>query len=170
MSPRRPSAKILETSSLGDQSGPILVIAYGNTLRRDDGAARRVAEELEALASPQIEVISCDLLMPELADAVSRAERVVFVDAEANSTGPTRARKIVAAESSQLMAHHASPSVILALARDVFGKMPPAWLVTIPGHDFGIGEELSKTALRGVKRALGLIQKIQLLAGRSAER
>jgi hydrogenase maturation protease len=170
MSPRRPTRKVLEGSSPGNQSGPVLVIAYGNTLRRDDGAARRVAEELEAMVLPRFQVISCDLLMPELAEAVSHAERVIFVDAEANSTGAARARTVVPAESSQLMAHHASPSVILALARDVFGKAPAAWLVTIPGRDFGIGEELSKTALRGMTRALRLIQEIQLRAGLSGER
>jgi hydrogenase maturation protease len=153
---------------LHDTGGAVTVVAYGNTLRSDDGVARRLAEELEELALPQIQVISCDLLLPELAEAVSRAERVIFVDAEVNSTEPVRAHKLVAAESSQLMAHHASAAVILALARDVFGRMPEAWLVTIPGSNFGIGEELSELAILGKKEALELIQGIQLRAVRWA--
>jgi hydrogenase maturation protease len=170
MSSRKSPPASSEPPQLQDRGGPVTVIAYGNTLRSDDGVARRVAEELEALELPQIQVISCDLLLPELAEPVSRAERVIFVDAEANSAGPVRAHKVVAAESSQLMAHHASATVILALARDVFGHAPEAWLVTIPGRDFGIGEGLSEIATRGKKRALELIQAIQLRAGSDAER
>ncbi len=162
MSPRKPTRIVSKASPLRDQGNSTLVIAYGNTLRSDDGVARRVAEELEELALPQMQVISCDLLLPELAETVSRAERVIFVDAEVNTKEPVRAHRLVAAESSQLMAHHASASVILALARDVFGQVPQAWLVTIPGRDFGIGEELSQVALRGKKRALELIRSIQL--------
>jgi len=152
-------------TQIQDKGSAVTVVAYGNTLRSDDGVARRLAEELEELALPQIRVISCDLLLPELAEAVSRAERVIFVDAEANSTEPVRAQKLLAAESSQLMAHHASAAVILALARDVFGRMPEAWLVTIPGSNFGIGEELSELATQGKKMALELIRAIQLRAG-----
>lgn len=153
-----------------NQGGPTLVIAYGNTLRKDDGVARKVADELEALALPQMQVISCDLLLPELAEPVASASQVIFVDAETNSTTPVRARRIFAAESSQLMAHHASPSIILALARDVFGRVPQAWLVTIPGQDFGIGEGLSEVAAQGGIRALELIREIQLRADCGVER
>jgi hydrogenase maturation protease len=164
MSPSEFTPACAKPPQFQNSGGPVTVVAYGNTLRSDDGVARRLAEELEELGLPQIQVISCDLLLPELAEAVSRAERVIFVDAEVNSTEPVRAHKVVAAESSQLMAHHASAAVILALARDVFSRAPEAWLVTIPGQDFGIGEGLSEIATRGKKRALELIQAIQLRA------
>ena len=170
MSPRKPTRIAAKATPLRDRGSPTLIIAYGNTLRSDDGVARRVAEELEELALPQMQVISCDLLLPEIAETVSRAERVIFVDAEVNSKERVRARKLVAAESSQLMAHHASATVILALARDVFGWVPEAWLVTIPGQNFGIGEELSKAAIKGKKRALELIRSIQLRADCVPER
>jgi hydrogenase maturation protease len=170
MSPRNSNRMASIPSLLRDQSGYTLVIAYGNTLRSDDGVARKVAEELEELALPQMQVISCDLLLPELAEPVARAEQVIFVDAEVNSKEPVRAHKIVAAESSQLMAHHASATIILALARDVFGRVPEAWLVTIPGREFGIGEALSEIATRGKERALELIQAIQLRVDCGVER
>jgi hydrogenase maturation protease len=134
-----------------------LLVACGNTLRRDDGVAREVAVEVESLELPSLQVVSCDLLLPELADPVSKASQVIFVDAVADSTRPTRIDKVSPAESPQILAHHASPEIILALARDVFGHSPTAYLVTIPAEDFGIGEGLSPLASRGKQEALRLI-------------
>ena len=59
----------------------LLVIGYGNTLRRDDGVGPHVAEAIAALALPGVEALVCPLLTPELAEAIARARRVVFVDA-----------------------------------------------------------------------------------------
>jgi hydrogenase maturation protease len=135
----------------------ILLLACGNTLRRDDGVGRAVATEIERLKLPGVEVISCDLLLPELADQVSSVNQVIFVDAVADASRQTRIEEVKPAESPQLMAHHASPGILLALARDVFGHCPSASLVTIPASDFGIGEELSETAHQGMQQALDLI-------------
>ena len=52
------------------------------------------------------------------------------------------------------MAHAASPPTLLALARDVFGHAPEAWLITVPVEDLGIGEGLSPLAQRGFERAV----------------
>jgi hydrogenase maturation protease len=137
----------------------ILLLACGNTLRRDDGVGRAVAVEIERLDLPGVEVISCDLLLPELADQLSSADEVIFVDAVADASRQTSIEEVKPAESPQLMAHHASPGILLALARDVFGHCPRAFLIAIPASDFGIGEELSETARRGMQQALDLILK-----------
>ena len=63
-----------------------LVIGYGNTLRADDGLGPAVAERLGSeWADEDVGVLSCQLLTPELAEPVSRAEIVVFIDAAAAS-------------------------------------------------------------------------------------
>ena len=60
----------------------VLIIAYGNPLRSDDGVGWIVAEELRRrLASPEVEVLQLQQLLPEVAESVSRAETVIFVDA-----------------------------------------------------------------------------------------
>ncbi len=58
-----------------------LVIGYGNDLRCDDGAGRAVADRIEAMALPGVEVRSVQQLAPELALDIACAETVVFVDA-----------------------------------------------------------------------------------------
>jgi hypothetical protein len=46
----------------------LLVIGYGNSLRRDDGVGPRVAEAVEALQLPGVRTLTCQLLTPEFAD------------------------------------------------------------------------------------------------------
>src|ERR1017187_3510571 len=112
----------------------LLVIGYGNTLRRDDGVGPRVADAVAALALPGVHELACPLLTPELADPVSRAHLAVFVDAAVDAPREVQMRKLAPADTSQIMAHAASPAILLALARDVFGHAPAAWLLTIPAE------------------------------------
>ena len=132
---------------------------YGNTLRRDDGVGPRVAEAVAALGVAGVRALACPLLTPELAEVVSQAQVVIFVDAAVDSPREVQFRKLVPADSSQIMAHAASPATLLALARDVFGHAPEAWWLTIPVEDLGIGEEFSSLAKRGFERAVQEIRK-----------
>jgi hydrogenase maturation protease len=66
---------------------PLLIIGYGNPLRGDDGLGVEVACCLkEIIRDESVEVLSQHQLMPELADPVSRASLVVFVDARVGDT------------------------------------------------------------------------------------
>src|SRR5512140_3275946 len=102
-----------------DNTGHLLLIGYGNTLRSDDGVGPRVIEAVAALKLPNVSTLSCDLLTPELADPISRAEQVVFVDAALDAPREVQLRPLAPAGSSQIMAHAADPRTLLALARDV---------------------------------------------------
>ncbi len=138
----------------------LLVIGYGNTLRRDDGVGPKVADAVAALGVPGVRALACPLLTPELAETVSHASVVIFVDAAVDAPREVRTRSLTPAASSQVMAHAASPATLLALARDVFGHAPKAWWLTIPVEDIGIGEELSHSARRGLKVALEEIKRL----------
>jgi hydrogenase maturation protease len=133
----------------------ILVIGYGNTLRGDDGVGPRVAEAVGNLHLPGVRTLICPLLTPELADPISRAEKVIFVDAAVDAPQEVAWRKLQPDESSQIVAHAADPRKMLALARDVFGHAPEAWWLTIPAVDLGFHEELSPT----VQRSFGVAVK-----------
>jgi hydrogenase maturation protease len=132
----------------------ILIIGYGNTLRRDDGVGPGVAEAVAALDLPAVRTLACPLLTPELAEPVSQARVVIFVDAAVDAPREVQLRALAPAEHSQVMAHAASPATMLALARDVFGHAPEAWLITIPVEDLGIGDEFSPLAQRGFETAV----------------
>ena len=137
----------------------LLVIGYGNTLRGDDGVGPKVADAVAALGLPGVQVLACPLLTPELAEAVSRAAVVIFVDAAVDAPREVQMRKLAPAVSSQVMAHAASPATLLALARDVFGHAPEAWWLTVPVEELGMGEELSVLAQRGFEVAMAEVKK-----------
>jgi hydrogenase maturation protease len=136
-----------------------LVIGYGNTLRRDDGAGAKVAEALSALKLPGVRTVSCHQLTPELAEPISRAREVVFVDAGVNLEA-IELRELQLADDEPTMAHAANPGALLGLARRVFGRCPPAWSLGIPATDIGFGDQMSPQAEAACQQALGRIQRL----------
>lgn len=141
-------------TSCPDPRTRLLVIGYGNTLRGDDGVGPRVAEAVEELELPGVRTLIRVLLTPELAEPISQAHSVIFVDASLEPSAEVQLRALAPAASSQVIAHAAAPSTLLALARDVFGHTPKAWLLTIPAENLEIGEELSAKARGGFARAV----------------
>jgi len=137
-----------------------LVLGYGNTLRQDDQAGPLVVDEVEALALPGVRTIACAQLCPEHAQEVAQAAAVVFVDAQ---VGPGRSvflRRVLPGETPQLITHTAEPPTLLAIAREVYGRCPPAWLLTIPAESFGFGTEVSPLAREGVAVAVAEITEL----------
>jgi len=138
----------------------LLVIGYGNTLRRDDGVGPKVAETVGALRLPGVRTLISQQLSPEHAEPISQARVVIFVDAAVDAPNEVQLRKLEPNESSQLMAHAANPRTMLALARDVFGHSPEAWWLTIPAVKLGFGEELSPETAAGFSEAVRRIQSL----------
>lgn len=145
----------------------ILVIGYGNTLRRDDGVGPRVAEAVEALRLPGVRTLVCQQLSPEHADPISLADTVVFVDAAVDAPTEVQFRRLEPGDTTQLMAHAADPRTMLALSRDVFGHVPKAWWLTIPAVEMSFGEDLSPEAERGMSEAVGRIRKLAVFKAES---
>lgn len=146
--------------SAGRPITDLLVIGYGNTLRRDDGVGPKVAEAVAELNLPGVCSFACAQLTPELAEPIAHAKRVVFVDAAVDSPREVQLRKLAPAGASQIMAHAADPRTMLALARDLYGRAPTAWWLTIPVEELGFGEELSVLAKAGIGTALDAIRDL----------
>jgi hydrogenase maturation protease len=140
-----------------------LVIGYGNTLRRDDGVGVEVAQTIAAMNLPGVEVVTRHQLVPELAAAISRAQAVIFVDADVTASSQAELRSIEAVRSGQIMAHATSPHSLLALSKEVLGSSPKAWVLSIPVEDFSFGFGLSPRAQEGALAAVKLIR--DLVAG-----
>lgn len=138
---------------------PYLVIGYGNTLRHDDGVGIDVAEAIAAMNLPGVKVIVRQQLAPELAAPISESRCVIFVDADQTVKDGPELRPIEASASGQVMAHAANPHSLLALARELFGRHPKAWLLSVPVEDFRFGVGLSHRSQAGLRAATQLIQE-----------
>jgi len=64
----------------------VLIIGYGNPLRGDDGAGWQAAGILkERIRDERVQVVRSHQLMPEMAEAISRARKVIFIDADCDN-------------------------------------------------------------------------------------
>lgn len=137
----------------------ILVIAWGNPLREDDGVAWHVLEGLRALRPrpelPQLRLRHAHQLTPEMAECVSRAAGVVFVDARRDGTpGDVRCHEVTPSGGTNPLAHSLSPEALLLYAQSLYGRAPTSAIVSIAGERFGMGEDLSPVVRTAVPRAV----------------
>jgi hydrogenase maturation protease len=117
-----------------------LLIACGNSLRGDDGIAHEVLRLVECGQGYQVRHVH--QWVPELAEEISRFQRVVFMDADVGTSFPVSA-PVGAQQTGQLLSHASSPSEIVALSSALFGFEGEATLFRIPAKDFSPGERLS---------------------------
>ena len=128
-------------------------------MRGDNGVGPHTAEAVGTLRLPGVRTLICQQLSPEHSAPVSQAHTVIFVDAAVGAAaGGVQWRELSPGHSSQLLAHAADPCTLLALARDVFGRAPAAWWLTIPAVNLDFGEELSPAAAAGLAEALRRIK------------
>jgi hydrogenase maturation protease len=154
---------------IGEKRPVILIIGYGNSLRRDDGAGLILAQMVEAalrdremdVAHITVHQLTPDLALPVAADDVAA---VVFVDTRVATAEDgqmdLRIQPLGAEECAQSLGHHVGPAVVLNYARLLYDKSPPAWLLTAPGVDFDHGEGLSEEARRALQTLPALLRKL----------
>jgi hydrogenase maturation protease len=136
----------------------LLVIGYGNELRRDDGVGPRVARAVAGWNARGVRALARHQLTPELAEALAGADEVFFVDAAPGRVG-VRVRPVRPERQLPALDHTGSPLALLALAEALYGRRPRAWLMTLPAPDLNYGEELSPTAARGIDEALRSLRR-----------
>lgn len=108
-------------------------------------------------------VVACQQLTPELAEPISRAETVVFVDARVGElVGVIKCEPIYpAAPSSATLAHHTEPAGLLALAQKLCSTTPQrAFLLMMRTMQFGYSENLSPEVQKAIPEAIERIRKI----------
>lgn len=142
----------------------ILIIGYGNTLRSDDGVGQRVAELVGEWELQNVRSLSVHQLTPELAEAISQAELVIFVDAYPAT--PQQGLQVHYLSSSgggrveNNLGHTGDPRSLLTLSQFVYNHAPPAWWILVPAVNFEFGEQFSTETAQGIQDALAQIQQI----------
>jgi hydrogenase maturation protease len=137
----------------------VLLIGYGNILRADDGIGYWIADALSERAN--VEILACHQLTPELAEPISRAEWVIFVDAcQGEQPGRASYDWEIAAGDSGAFTHNASPAGLLRDARALYSGSPKAVVVTIDAACFDYTDALSPAMQAALP---GLVNDIERL-------
>ena len=131
-----------------------MLIAMGNAGRQDDGLGWALAEALERRGVLPGRVHTRLHLQVEDAELVSRADRVVFVDAyRGELPGGFAFRPCEPAATFSFTTHALAPEAILFLSEELYGKRPEAWWLLIAGERWDLGTGLSETAERNLRAA-----------------
>jgi hydrogenase maturation protease len=145
----------------------ILILAYGNPLRSDDGAAWRSAELLaEKHFPPDVEILRLHQLAPELADTLRGFNRVIFIDtawSEKSDMEPGAVQiQEIAAETLHPVgfSHAFSPQKVLGLAQELYGVRPQAFIVTVKGSTFDHGDALSPAVADALPELISTIERL----------
>jgi hydrogenase maturation protease len=158
-------------------SARAVVIGYGSPLRGDDGAGWHAAQQLDSsIHDPSIQIICVHQLAPELAEVCSQADLVIFMDASSSGNPGEISCVPVAVQSPASTpqapppscSHHVTPVTLLTIAKQLYGREPRAYLLSIGGESFALGEELSATVKASLPQLLH--QARSLLASLSASR
>jgi hydrogenase maturation protease len=145
----------------------VLIVAYGNPMRCDDGVAWRAAEILNTkFQPPDVEILCLHQLTPELADTVRNFRTVIFVDAAScdgsrDKPGTIRVEEIRGGRSEPArFSHVLSPKRVLDLALQLYGAGATAFVVTVAGENFGHGDSLSALVAAALPELIAKIERL----------
>jgi hydrogenase maturation protease len=96
--------------------------------------------------SPEVLVLPCQQLTPELAEPISRADTVLFIDStRQGSAGEFHCDELRSQPGPFSFTHHLSPAGLINLSSELYGCCPRTYLLTICGESFDVGDSLSAT-------------------------
>ena len=148
---------------------PVLVFAWGNASRGDDGLGPALFELLEAQQSagklPGVDLLTDYQLQVEHALDLQGRERVLFVDASVSARTPYELCSVRPERDTSYTTHAMSPGAVLAVYEQInLQAPPPAFLLSIRGYEFGLGQELSSLARANLQQAVSLVHELLVTA------
>lgn len=141
----------------------VLVIGYGNTLRGDDGLGSHIVAALERRSTAGLRIVSAHQLYPEMAEAISQAAYVIFVDASVEGDAGTIQQcdlTPIAKPDILFSPHHLTPESLLYAARTLYANCPAATLITVTGQCFDCIEALSDPVARAIPDVVHQIERL----------
>jgi hydrogenase maturation protease len=131
---------------------PVLVFAWGNPSRGDDALGPALLDMLETrqretAALDHVELLTDFQLQVEHALDLQGRERVLFVDASASAQAPYVLSALLPERDSSYTTHAMNPAAVLAVYVQINDESPPpAFMLSIRGYEFGLGQPLSAKA------------------------
>lgn len=122
----------------------ILIVGYGNPLRRDDGVGWRAADILDS-HTPALpaDIRRLHQLTPELSFSVGAADLAIFLDAAHHEACGSVTTSTIRPSPSSAWTHILRPDHLFALVMKAYGRVPQGVLITGGVKDFSLGECLT---------------------------
>jgi hydrogenase maturation protease len=143
-------------------SKPILVLGYGNPSRGDDALGPLLLDYIEQqLDTSLIEIVTDFQLQIEHALDLQNRELALFVDASVACQTAFDFAELQAGKDNSYTSHAMSPAAVLLVYQSVTGLTPPpAFLLSIQGLHFELGEDLSPEATNNLQQASRYVRQL----------
>jgi hydrogenase maturation protease len=149
-----------------DGASKILVYAYGNPGRQDDGLGSALVKELEIWAEGEglkgVDFDSNYQLNIEDAEVISRYDLVIFADASTEEITDFILTPVSGETEVTFTTHAASPGYIVQLCKELFNRKPDVFLLHIKGYEWEFREGLSPRAEMNLAKSLEFMKRFIL--------
>ena len=144
-------------------TGGALVVGYGNVFRTDDGLGWHAAERLSD--DPRLAgtvILQRHQLMPELAYDLSAADLVVFIDATTSKPpGQVDVERVQPLErNGGTWSHHVSPSTLVSLSHQLYGRATEAYVVSCGVQSVEMGDRLSSVVEAALPQVIDAVAEL----------
>lgn len=147
---------------MGSSTDPALIVfAWGNESRGDDGIGPLLARRLVELEIPALVVIEDHQLNIEHVTDFVDDTPLLFIDASISIDSGIRLEPIEASGDGNFSTHAISPQALLNVYREATGnEPPPAYLLHVAGTSFGLGESLGETGSASAEAASQFLEEL----------
>jgi FdhD protein len=158
---------------MNEMNERVLLIAYGNRDREDDGAGWHVLNMLAdalGIETPQLpgnsvqtpdgrlQLLYLFQLLPEMAEDLLEYNEIIFIDAHNSDTLPELSFEAISASTRHsAFTHHMSAEELLEICRVISGQLPKARMLSVRGHSFMFRDALSEQTQANVQQAFQLL-------------
>lgn len=142
---------------------PLVIFAYGNPSRGDDalGPALLYRLEQEGNFGESIEFIEDFQLQIEHALDLENHELALFIDASVACTSPFTFTRLIPVRDDTFTSHALHPTSVLYTYQQIKKRPPPpAFLLSIRGEQFELGDPLSSSARNNLEEAVSFLKPL----------
>jgi len=143
----------------------VLLYAYGNPGRQDDGLGNAFIDSIEKWIKSEgldnIETDSNYQLNIEDAELISSKDIVIFIDASMEGIEDIALTTVDPEDARiEFTMHAVSPAFVLDLCRKLFNHIPETYLLHIKGYEWEFREALTDKARENLDKALDMMKRI----------
>jgi hydrogenase maturation protease len=146
----------------------VLVVGYGNSLRSDDGVGIFIANRIAEANLGDVDIRTTQQLGPELVVDLARYDKIIFIDAASNGDKISVRRLSSEDNCSTASSHHMKPELLLELAQKIYQTRADAYVCTVRGECFEIGEQISDSVIKAAEEAFRELRTLILKEGKYA--
>jgi hydrogenase maturation protease len=138
-----------------------IVLGWGNVTRSDDALGPLLLERIRAAQFPHVTVIEDFQLQVEHALDLRGHDLALFADAGFETPAPFAFYQITPQPDTAFSSHKMAPEAVLDVYARVIGETPPpAFVLSIAGEDFAVGDGLSPAAAQRLELASNFLLRL----------